>query len=91
MKNNSKEVILEIPLKKFKRDEINVKIKKDYVEVKADKKTEKNLQRKEFFHEERTENTFYYKTSIPPTDYKKALVEFRGGILKIRIPKPNLP
>lgn len=55
--------------------------------IKADKKHEKKVQRKDFFHQEKSAQSFNYATSLPKIDPKKAKIEFKAGILKIIMSK----
>jgi len=87
MKNNSKEVVLEFNLPEFKKKDIDVKLSKNSVFVRAEKKSEKKLQKKDFFHQEKTAKVFNYQTTLPKVNVKKAKIDFKLGVLKIVIPK----
>ena len=87
MKENSKEVILEFALPEFKKDDIKIKFTENAVSVQAGRKIEKETQRKDFFHQEKTERSFNYTTTVPSINPSKAKIFFKGGILKISVPK----
>lgn len=87
MKNNSKEVVLEFNLPGFKKEDINLKLSKDFISIKAEKKHENKVQKKDFFHHEKSYQAFNYTTTLPKINPKKARMEFERGVLKITAPK----
>ena len=87
MKNNAKEVIIELNLPEFSKKDIKVKLTKNSAVIKAEKKQEKRVQRKDFFHQEKSYKTFSYTTTLPAINPKKAKTEFKKGILRIKAPK----
>ncbi len=87
MEHNSKEVVLEFNLPEFSKKDIKVKLSKNSVAIEAKKSIEKKVQRRDFFHDEKTSHAFSYQTTIPAINPKKAKVEFKKGVLKIRAPK----
>jgi len=87
MKNNSKEVIFKFNLPEFNKKDINVKLLKNFLNIKAQKKKENKVQKKDFFHQEKIQKLFNYSTSLPTINPKKAKIKFEKGILKIIAPK----
>mgnify|MGYP000713435263 CR=1 FL=1 len=87
MKNNSKEVILKFNLPEFNKKDINVRLLRNSISVKAEKKKESRVQKKDFFHQEKSQKIFNYTTTIPTINPKKAKIEFKRGVLEIRAPK----
>ena len=87
MKHNSKEVILEFALPDFNRSDIKIDLKSNSLAIKSQKKIEKSVQRKDFFHKESSQKAFNYSTTLPAINPKKAKVTFTKGILKIIAPK----
>ena len=87
MKHNSKEVVLEFNLPDFKKEDIKVNLLKNSVAITADKKHKNKIQKKDFFHSEKSYQKFFYKTSVPKINYKKAKIEFKKGVLKITAPR----
>jgi len=87
MKNNSKEVILQFNLPGFSKKDIKIRLTKNSITIKADKRHEEKIQKKDFSHQEKSSQTFRYATTLPTVNPKKAKIEFKKGILKIRIPK----
>ncbi len=87
MKNNKKEVVLEFNLPGFKREDIKVKSSKNSISISAKKKDSKKVQKKDFFHSEKSFRSFNYKTSVPNIDPNNLKVKFNKGVLKIYAPK----
>lgn len=87
MKTNSKEVVLGLDLPGFDRKDVKIKIMKNGIVVKAEKKQEKRIQRKDFFHEQKTYKSFSYVTNTPEINPKKAKISFRKGKLQIVMPR----
>ena len=87
MKNNSREVVLEFNLPGFTKKDVKLKITKNSLIIKANKKHEKKIQRKDFYHQEKGSQSFNYVTTLPNINPKKAKTSFKAGILKIVIPK----
>ena len=87
MKSNKKDVILEFSLPEFAKKDIKVKVTKDSVVVKAEKKSQKKVKKKDFFHAESSHRVFNYATTIPAVDSKKTKITFSKGILKIKAPR----
>lgn len=87
MKNNSKEVILTFNLPDFSRKDINIRLSNKSVVIKAKKKSQNKVQKKDFYHKEISQRVFSYATTLPAIDSKKAKISFNKGVLKIIIPK----
>jgi HSP20 family protein len=87
MKNNPKSVELKFELPGFDKKDIKLKLSKNSLSVNASKKQESKIKRKDFFHQERIERHFSYATTLPTIQPKKAKIEFKKGILKIKAPK----
>lgn len=84
---NKKDVELKFELPGFERKDIKVNIKDNFASISAEKKQEKKMHKKDFFHQEKTYRSFSYSTTLPSVNPKKARIEFRGGVLRVRIPK----
>ena len=87
MKTDSKKIELKFNLPDFEKKDIKVKLSKGSLWIKADKKQKNKVQKKDFFQSERSHQRFYYATSLPKIDYKKAKIDFKKGILKITAPR----
>jgi len=89
MKHNRKEVKLEFKLPDFERKDIEIDIGKDSVLIRANKKILKEEKKKDFFHSEKIERSFDYKTTVPLVNPEKAKIQFNKGILRINIPRAS--
>ena len=87
MKNKSNEVELEFKLPDFNREDIKVKITKNSAVIKAEKKQKNEEEKDGFFHQESSHRIFNYITSLPYVEHKKAKVDFKKGVLNIKVPK----
>jgi HSP20 family protein len=81
------EIVLEFDLPQFERKDIDVRVSRDSVTVVAEKKMNKQIKKKDFFHRESSSSNFTYSTSIPEINPKKAKIEFKKGVLKITAPR----
>ena len=90
MKNNSKEVILNLGLPGFHKEDINIKIREKGITVKAAKKQHSKVQKKDFFHEEKSYRSFSYVTTLPKIQPEKAKIKFNKGKLQIIAPKKEI-
>ena len=70
-----------------KREDVKIRLSKNLISIKAERKTEKKVQKKDFFHSEKSAKVFNYATTVPLIDCKKAKIEFKKGVLKIKAPK----
>ncbi len=84
---DSKEVSLEFKLPEFDKKDIHLHLSKNSLSINANKKSEKKIKKKDYFHEERTERHFTYTTTLPNIKPKKAKISFEKGNLKIKVPK----
>jgi len=87
MKHNDKHVELEFNLPEYKKKDIKVDLKEDSATVSAQKSHEKKVQKKDFYHEEKSFQSFSYTTTLPKIDPNKAKTSFDKGVLKIKAPK----
>jgi len=87
MEHNDKEIVLEFHLPNFKRSDIRIDFKKNFLTIKAEKNLEKSVQRKDFFHSEKKKEHFTYSTTLPDINPKKAKINFKDGFLKIIVPR----
>ncbi len=85
MKTNSKEVILEFKLPEFTRKDIKIKLTKNSLTIKAEKKSKTKISKKDFFHQEISHRNFNYATTLPNIDPKSAKITLNKGILKIKL------
>jgi len=87
LKSNNKEIFLTFNLPGFKKEDIKIKLSKNSIEIKAEKNTSTEIQRKDFFHSEKSSRNFNYLTNVPDINPKKAKIIFNNGVLKITAPR----
>ena len=87
MKNNKKNIELEFALPEFSKDDIKVRLGKNFAQISANKGIGKEIKRKDFFHKEKTFRSFSYSTTLPLINPKEAKTEFKKGVLRIKAPK----
>lgn len=87
MKETKKEIVFEFPLLGFDKDDVDVKLTKNSLLIKAQKKHKRKIHRPNFFHFEKQKHNFFYATTLPEIDSKKTKITFTKGILKIKLPK----
>jgi HSP20 family molecular chaperone IbpA len=87
MENNSKEVSLEFNLPDFDRKDIIIRLSNNLLKIKANKKYKNKIQKENFFHSEKSSQSYNYITTLPKINPKKAIIKFNKGILKIKLLK----
>ncbi len=87
MKQNNKVVKMEFQLPGFDKKDIKVKIDKDKAIISAEKTIHNKVEKKDFFHEEKTYRSFSYMTTLPKVKPNKTKTEFKRGVLRITAPK----
>ena len=85
-KKNKIVVTAEIP--GVDKKDVKVKIEESRIEIKAEKKKEIKVKKKDFFRQERSYSGFYKMISLPSrVNPKKAKKTFKNGLLKIELLK----
>jgi HSP20 family protein len=87
MKQNSKEISFEFDLPGFSKDDIKVSLSKNAILLKAEKQDEKEIKKKDYFHQEKVYRNFVYSSTLPDVKPKEAKKSFKKGVFKIVIPK----
>jgi len=88
-----KEIVAELELPGINKEDIELSVTKDGIEVKGTKKQEKETKddKKNIYRLERSTTGFYRKFSIPEnTNPNEAEAKFENGVLKITVPKKEL-
>jgi len=82
-KETSSEIVLEFDLKGFDKKDINIKLSKNGLAIKAEKKTDNKVKKGGFFQEEKSFRSFNYQMPLPDILPGKSNISFNNGILKI--------
>ena len=88
LKETDLELIASMEMPGIEKEDIELKVTEDYMEVKAEKKQEKKEEEKGYFRTERSYRGFYTSVPLP----KKVLTDqvtasYENGILKVTMPK----
>jgi HSP20 family protein len=82
------DVVVKAEIPGVKKEDLDVNISGDTITISGEKKTEEKVERKDFYHLERSVGSFTRKFRIPVgTQTDKAKASFKDGVLEIRIPK----
>lgn len=85
---DEKNVYASVELPGLKKEDIDINITDEGIEVKAEKKAEKEEKDKNYYRIERNYAGFYKFISLPENiDAEKAEASYNNGILKVSLPK----
>jgi len=85
---NDKEIVIKVELPGVNKDDIEVNIIGNGVEVKVENKFEKEEKKKTSYRFERTYSGFYRFFSMPSSaEFNKIKAKYSNGILELNIPK----
>lgn len=82
------EVIATIDLPGVDKKDILLTVRDDLIEVKAEKKQEMEIKKKNLYRHERSHSGFYRTLPLPAkVDAENAEAEYKDGVLKVKIAK----
>ncbi len=82
------DVVVKAEIPGVDKADLNVDLADDIISISGEKKSEKRVERKDFFRCESSIGSFSRKIRLPvETQADKAKASFRDGILEVRIPK----
>ncbi len=88
IKESEKNVIANIELPGIPKENIELNVTEDYIEVKAQQKAEKEVKKKGMYSYQSSASQFYKKLPLPAeVKPDQAVAEFKDGLLKVEIPK----
>ena len=83
-----KEVRLTAELPGLEEKDVEVVLTENTLTIKGEKKVEKEEEKRDYYHSERSYGYFNRTIAIPPeVDADKAKARFRNGVLRVTIPK----
>ncbi|MBW3020215.1 Hsp20/alpha crystallin family protein [Candidatus Woesearchaeota archaeon] len=86
--NKKDEIEAKVEIPGVDKKDVSISLDKNKVEIKAEKKIEKEHNKKDFFRQERSYSSFYKSFTLPAEiDTDKAKVDMKDGILTIKAPK----
>jgi len=88
--DNGSEYIIEAELPGIQKENIDIKLTKNSIEIIGEKRKEEEEKDKDYHRQERSYSRFYRRLPLPE-DVKPSEAEatFKNGILEIRLPKEN--
>jgi HSP20 family protein len=88
VRENDDEVIVTFELPGMERDDIDLRIQDDYIEIKAKKQKTKEKKDKNSFSSSISSSAFYQKIPLPAiVDKDSADATYKNGILELRLKK----
>lgn len=88
IKNKKDKIEIKADLPGIDKKEIDVNVEPGRIEIKAKKKKEKEVKKKEFYKQERSVSGYYRSFTLPAiVDPAKAKSSFKNGVLTIILPK----
>jgi len=87
----AKEIVIEASIPGIDPKAVDITVAEDHVEIKGERKEEKEAKEKKFYRREISYGSFYRTIPLPSKVIKeKADAEFSEGMLTIRIPKATV-
>lgn len=84
-KNN---IYVDADLPGFDQKDIKVKMKRDSLVISAEKESKKEEEKKNYYHCERYQGSFYREVSLPQAvDAGRISAKYKNGVLKVTLPK----
>lgn len=91
LKETDKELLATFDLPGISKEDIQLKVTEDEIEVKAEKKQELKEEKKGYFRQERSYQGFYRKSSLPQKVRPEAVTaEYKNGVLVVKMPKKEI-
>ena len=90
MFENEDALVIKAELPGLSRDDIDVNIDEGKLTLSGERKSENEVEEDKFYRRERTYGKFVRTFSLPADiDPERIAAEFKDGVLKIEIPKPD--
>lgn len=91
MYETDKDVIVKADIPGCDKKDVNIKVDNNMLTILGEKKEEKEVKKKNFYHKEQRLGSFYRSVSLPNyADVSKPKATFEKGVLKITFPKTAL-
>lgn len=88
LKETGKSVIANIELPGIPKENIELNVTEDSIEVKAHQKAEKGVRKKGIYSYQSAASSFYRKLPLPvKVKPDQAIADFKDGLLRVEIPK----
>lgn len=84
------ETVIKADLPGLKKEDISINIEDNVLSVSGERKTEDEVKKENYYRRERSYGMFKREFTLPSTvDHEKIKADFKDGVLKIEIPKPE--
>lgn len=88
---NDKEIIASAEMPGLEKEDIDINIIEDRLEITAKSKHEQKKEEKGYIYRERRSGSYYRSITLPsPVDPDKSKASYKNGILEIKMPKTEL-
>ncbi len=82
------DVVVKAELPGMQKEDIDVKLTDDTITISGEKKKEEKVEKKNYYHIERSYGSFSRAFSLPSeVQTDKAKAQFKHGVLEVRVPK----
>lgn len=86
-----KEVVATAEMPGLEKEEINISVTEDTLDIMAEKKREEEKQEKNYVYKERRSESFHRAINLPASvDPDNAKATYNNGILEVRMPKTEI-
>ncbi len=86
-----KEIIATAELPGLEKQDININVTEDRLEISAETKHEEKKEEKGYVYRERSSGSYYRTISLPsPVDPDSSKASYKNGVLEIKMPKTEI-
>ena len=88
---SDKEIIATAEMPGLEKQDININVTEDRLEISAETKQEEKKEEKGYIYRERRSGSYYRAISLPsPVDPDKSKAIYKNGVLEIKMPKTEV-
>jgi len=88
---NDKEIIATAEMPGLEKQDININVTEDRLEISAETKHEEKKEEKGYIYRERRSGSYYRAISLPsPVDTDKSKATYKNGVLEVKMPKTEV-
>ncbi len=88
LKDTGKEYVMSVDMPGVSKDEVDITVHHDSVEIKAERESDKEEKGEDFYYRERGSASYYRRIPLPEdVDAEKAKGKMVDGVLELTIPK----
>ena len=88
---SDKEIIATAEMPGLEKQDININVTEDRLEISAETKHEEKKEEKGYIYRERRSGSYYRAISLPsPVDPDKSKATYKNGVLEVKMPKTEV-